>query len=81
MARKKKVVTAEGKDYGLPKSVSELLKKQADRLRNLFETPDDYPEVQEARASYQEAMKRQGLKNPPENAAEARELCVQLAVE
>lgn len=80
MARKKKVVAAEGKDYGLPKEITDLLRKQADRLRNLFETPDDHPGVQEARAAYQEAMKRQGLKNPPDNVAEARELYVQLAL-
>lgn len=80
MARKKKVVAAEGKDYGLPKEITGLLRKQTDRLRNLFETPDDYPGIQEARAAYQEAMKRQGLKNPPDNAVESRELYVQLSL-
>lgn len=79
MARKKKVAV-EGKDYGIPKKVTDLLKKQADRLLSLFETADDYPGVQDARAAYQEAMKRQGLTNPPENVAEARELYVQLTL-
>lgn len=63
MARKKKTSTET--IFDLPESVSPLLTKQATRLKALYALPDDHPGVLQRREDYVEAMKRQGLKNPP----------------
>ena len=58
-------ILSEKKEYPL------IVRKQANRLAGLFRLAEGHEGVQEARQRYRDALKRNGIDEPPKNLEEA----------